>query len=116
VSDVSDLVLILTTVPADDRAEAIARVLVDERLAACVNVQTPMTSLYRWKGVVEQESERQLVIKTLRARTEQVKARLRELHPYELPEWIVMPVAETSPEYLEWVRAETAAPDISSTR
>ena len=112
----SDLVLILTTVPADERADRIARTLVDERLAACVNVQTPMTSFYRWKGVVEQDGERQLVIKTTRDRTNQVWTRLRELHPYELPEWIVVPVLEASPEYLEWVRAETAAPDISGTR
>ena len=112
----SDLVLILTTVPADERADRIARTLVDERLAACVNVQTPMTSFYRWKGVVEQDGERQLVIKTTRDRTNQVWTRLRELHPYELPEWIVVPVLEASPEYLEWVRAETAVPDTSGTR
>ena len=112
----SDLVLILTTAPADERAEAIARALVDERLAACVNVHAPMTSLYWWKGSVERADERQLVIKTTRDRTSQVRARLRELHAYDLPEWIVLPVLESSPEYLEWVRAETASPDTSRTR
>ena len=108
--------MILTTAPADERAEAIARSLVDERLAACVNVHAPMMSFYRWKGSMERDAERQLVIKTTRGRVSQLRARLRELHPYELPEWVVIPVLEASPEYLEWVRAETDAPDTSRTR
>ena len=112
----TDLVLILTTVPADDRAEAIARSLVDERLAACVNVLAPMISFYRWKGTVDRDGEQQLVIKTTRDRASRLWTRLRELHPYELPEWVVIPVLEASPEYLEWVRAETDAPDTSRTR
>ena len=112
----TDLVLILTTAPADERADEIARSLVDERLAACVNVLAPMMSFYRWKGIVERDGERQLVIKTTRERTGQLRARLRELHPYELPEWVVIPVLEASPEYLEWVRAETDGPDTSRTR
>ena len=66
-----------------------ATTLVDERLAACVNVHGPMTSIYRWKGAVEHEAERQLVIKTTRARLPALEARLRELHPYELPEFVV---------------------------
>ena len=65
----TDLVLILTTAPAGDAGEAIARALVDERLAACVNVLAPMTSVYRWHGAVERETERQLIIKTTSDRT-----------------------------------------------
>src|SRR3954464_5198521 len=64
----TDLILILTTMPDDDRADRLARALIDERLAACVNVHGPMVSSYRWKGAVEREAERQLVIKTTRAR------------------------------------------------
>jgi periplasmic divalent cation tolerance protein len=112
----SDLVLILTTMPLDDRAEGIARALVEERLAACVNVQPPMTSFYRWNGRVEQDEERQLVIKTTRELAARVRDRVRQLHPYELPEWILVVALDASPEYLEWVRAETAGPDISGTR
>jgi periplasmic divalent cation tolerance protein len=106
----SDLVVILTTMPADDRAVGLARTLVAERLAACVNVHPPMVSIYRWQTVLEEEPERQLVIKTTRDRVEQVRARLRDLHPYELPEWIVLPAVEGSAEYAGWVRAETAVP------
>ncbi len=63
-----DLVLVLTTMPDDNRADELAQSLVDERLAACVNVHGPMISTYRWKGQVEHEAERQVVIKTTRAR------------------------------------------------
>jgi periplasmic divalent cation tolerance protein len=103
----ADLVLILTTMPADDRADALARTLVDERLAACVNVHAPMTSTYRWKGQLEQESERQVVIKTTRSRLPEVEARLRGLHPYELPEFLVVTVAGGSAAYLDWAARET---------
>jgi len=82
--------------PDDDRAEALARTLVAERLAACVNVHGPMISTYRWKGAVEREAERQIVI----------EARLRELHPYELPEFVVIDVT-ASVAYGGWVSGET---------
>jgi periplasmic divalent cation tolerance protein len=102
----SDLILILTTMPDDDRAEALARTLVAERLAACVNVHGPMISTYRWKGAVEREAERQIVIKTGRDRRAAVEARLRELHPYELPEFVVIDVT-ASVAYGGWVSGET---------
>ena len=86
----SDLVLVLTTMPDDSRADELARSLVDERLAACVNVHGPMVSTYRWKGQVEREAERQVVIKTTRVRLPELEARLRALHPYELPEFVVI--------------------------
>ena len=104
------LVLILTTMPDDDRADALARTLVDERLASCVNVHAPMMSTYRWKGSIEREAERQLVIKTTRARIAEIETRLRALHPYELPELIVVPVDAASDAYLEWVSSETQQP------
>ena len=94
--------------PADDRGEAIARALVDERLAACVNLLGPMTSFYRWHGAVERDVERQLLIKTTRGRVAALQARLIELHPYDLPEFVVLPVSEGGPAYLDWVRNETS--------
>ena len=90
--------------PDDDRADALARTLVHERLAACVNVHAPMTSTYRWKGALEREAERQVVIKTTSDRRAALEARLRELHPYELPEFVVLTVA-ASQAYADWVAA-----------
>jgi periplasmic divalent cation tolerance protein len=107
VEHVTDVVLILTTVPAASRADAIARSLVDERLAACVNVLSTMTSFYRWQGKIEQEDERQIVIKTTRDRVAAVQTRLKDLHAYEVPEFLVLPVSDGSTGYLDWVRKET---------
>ena len=102
------LVLVLTTLGADADAAALARTLVEERLAACVNVLPAMTSIYRWKGSVDQEREQQLLIKTAADRVEALAARLRELHPYELPEFIVLD-AEASAAYAEWIDENTRA-------
>ena len=97
-----ELILILTTMPDDARADGLAAALVGERLAACVNVHGPMISIYRWKGAVEREAERQVVIKTTRARLPALEARLKTLHPYELPELVVLG-AEASAAYGRWV-------------
>ena len=102
----ADLILILTTMPGDDRADAVARTLVEEHLAACVNVHGPMVSTYRWKGQVEREPERQLVIKTTAERLPDLEARLRVLHPYDLPEFVVL-AAAGSDAYGKWVNEET---------
>jgi periplasmic divalent cation tolerance protein len=99
----AEFVLIFTTMPDDERADALARTLVDERLSACVNVHAPMTSTYRWKGAVEREPERQLVIKTTRERVPDLETRLRALHPYEVPEFLVVAVDGGSAAYLDWV-------------
>ena len=98
----SDLILILTTMPDDKRADELAATLVGEQLAACVNVHGPMMSTFRWKGAIEREVERQIVIKTTRARLAAIEARLRALHPYELPELIVIG-ADSSDAYGRWV-------------
>ena len=96
-------VLVLTTLGADADAAALARTLVEERLAACVNVLPPMRSIYRWQGAVEQAAEHQLVIKTTAARVEALKARLADLHPYDLPELLVIAVADGGDRYLRWI-------------
>ena len=100
----TDVVLVLSTVPDDESAEALARTLVEEQLVACVNLHAPMVSTYRWKGQVESAGERQLVIKTTRDRVPALEARLKALHSYELPEFIVLSVESGSDEYLKWVR------------
>lgn len=96
-------VMVLTALGAPRDAERIARALVEERLAACVNIVPGITSIYRWKGVVEQEAELLLVIKTLGERVEPLKARLLELHPYELAEAVVIPIGGGHGAYLEWI-------------
>jgi len=102
---VDEVVIVLTTMP-DAGADELAQALVDERLAACVNVREPMTSFYRWKGALERSAERQLVIKTMRGRLPDLERRLRELHPYELPEFVVLS-GEASEAYLHWVKDST---------
>ena len=102
-------ILVLTTLPNDDSTTAeLARTLIVERLAACVNVHGPMASTYRWKGRVERDAERQVVIKTTRDRLEALRKRIHELHPYELPELVVIDIDGGSDTYLDWVKAETA--------
>jgi periplasmic divalent cation tolerance protein len=96
-------VVVLTTIGADADALALARTLVDERLAACVNVLPPMTSVYRWQGRIDEDQERQIVIKTARKRLTALEERLRQLHPYELPEFLVLSASGGSEGYLRWV-------------
>jgi periplasmic divalent cation tolerance protein len=102
-------VLVLTTVPDAARGETIARALVDAKLAACVSVGAPMTSIYRWKDAVERETEHQLLIKTTPDRVAAIEARLAELHPYEIAEFLVVPVAHGAAAYLDWLLKETRA-------
>ena len=99
----STIVFVLTTLGADADAAAFARTLVEEKLAACVSVLPPMTSVYRWQGTIEEAREQQLVIKTTAERIAALQERFRALHPYELPEFVVMKPAEVSPLYCDWV-------------
>ena len=87
-----------------------ASALVEERLAACVNLQAPMTSVYRWEGAVHRDAERQVVMKTVASRVPAIRERIAARHSYDLPEFLVVPVLDGSEKYLGWVRAETAAP------
>lgn len=100
----SSFVIVLTTLGADTDAAGLARTLVGQRLAACVNIVGEVTSIYRWKEEVDQDAEQLLVIKTTTDLVDVLQARLRELHPYELPEFLVLPVKGGSEGYLAWLR------------
>ena len=97
------IVLVLTTLEAGADAASFAHTLVGERLAACVNVLPGIRSVYRWKGTVETAGEQLLVIKTTADRIDALEARIRELHPYEVPEFLVVPVTGGSQPYVAWL-------------
>jgi periplasmic divalent cation tolerance protein len=99
----NDHLVVLSTVAGGEDAERIARSLVERRLAACVNVVAGLTSVYRWKGAIEAEQERLLVIKTRADRFEALRAAIVSLHPYEVPEVIALPVAAGHEPYLAWL-------------
>jgi periplasmic divalent cation tolerance protein len=99
----SDGVVALSSVAGAEDAERIARALVERGLAACVNVLPEVVSIYRWKGVVEREPERLLVIKTTAARFESLRQALVELHPYEVPELVALPIVAGHEPYLAWL-------------
>ena len=101
--DATSVVIVLTTLPADADPAALARHLIGERLAACVSALPVMTSIYRWEGAVQEEGERQLLIKTSAARLDALQTRLHALHPYQVPEFIVLPAAAASARYAQWV-------------
>ncbi|HSN18102.1 MAG TPA: divalent-cation tolerance protein CutA [Gammaproteobacteria bacterium] len=97
----------LCTVPDRESGERIAQALVEERLAACVNLVPGLTSIYRWQGKVEKEPECLLVIKSTAARSQALMERIKTLHPYDMPEMIVLPITDGSPEYLKWITENT---------
>ena len=99
--------IVITNVPNQETALAIARALVERKLAACVNVLAECASVYRWDGKVETAREVPLLIKTRAAIYDEVEAAIRSLHPYELPEIIAVPVERGLSDYLEWVNSET---------
>jgi periplasmic divalent cation tolerance protein len=105
----SSPVIVLTTLPVSADASAFARTLVGERLAACVAVYAGMQSIYRWKGSVEEDGERQLVIKSTKDRLPALEARVAALHPYDVPEWLVIEPSGASAAYLAWLGDATAA-------
>lgn len=104
----SDHVIVLTTVGSDIDPATIGMRLVEERLAACVNALPEMDSFFRWHGAVERERERQLLIKTTAARLPELERRLHEMHPYDLPEFLVVTIEAGSEAYLRWVANSTA--------
>ena len=100
--------IVLTTLAADADARRIARTLVEEQLAACVNILPPMTSVYRWKDRIAEDREQQLVIKTSAEQLAALQARLIALHPYEIPELLVLEAGGAAA-YAAWVAETTGA-------
>jgi periplasmic divalent cation tolerance protein len=100
----ASVTVVLTTLGADADAAVIARALVEERLAACVNILPNIISVYRWQGQVEQGAEQQLLIKTTADLVERLESRIKQLHPYEVPEFLVVQADSGSAAYVAWVR------------
>jgi periplasmic divalent cation tolerance protein len=101
---VTDVRVIYSTAPDVDTAARIARSLVDERLAACGNILPGVRSIYRWQGIVEDEPEVVLILKTRADRVDALTRRLAELHPYDVPDVVALPVDAGHGPYLDWVR------------
>jgi periplasmic divalent cation tolerance protein len=99
----SDCVQVLTTAGSEEEAGRIASLLVERRLAACVQVVGPITSRYRWQGAIEEEREWQCLVKTTRAAYEAVEAAIREAHSYDEPEIVATPIVAGSAGYLAWI-------------
>lgn len=103
----SDVLIVLTNLPDAESADRLARLLVEQRAAACVNRLAPCASTYRWQGAVETATEVPLLIKTTRAAYPRLEQAIRAAHPYELPEIVAVSVTEGLPAYLGWVDQET---------
>jgi periplasmic divalent cation tolerance protein len=104
----SDARVVLVNVPDAETALRIGRVLVEERLAAAVNIASGLRSLYWWEGAVRDRSEVLLVVKTSAVRVEALAVRIEALHPYELPGVVALPVVGGSAPYLDWITTETS--------
>ena len=104
----TDAILVLTMLPNADAAVGLARTLVGEKLAACANILPAARSIYRWKGNVEDANEVLVLIKTRNEHFDRVRARILELHPYEIPEVLSVPVEQGYYPYLEWLARETS--------
>jgi periplasmic divalent cation tolerance protein len=105
----SDLLLVYSTFPTQERAAETGAALVEARLAACVTLLPGVASIYRWQGAIERETECLALIKTSRETWPALEARLRELHPYEVPEIVAVEAEAVSPAYAAWV-AESTGP------
>ena len=101
--------LVLTNLPDRAIADRLADSLVEQRLAACVNILAPCRSAYRWKGAVQHDEEHPMLIKTTAERYSALEAAIRAMHPYELPEIVAVRIEHGLPAYLAWVDAETKA-------
>ena len=108
--------VVFVTAGSEEQAESIARALVGERLAACANIVSPIKSIYRWKDEVETDTEHLLIIKTRANLVAKVAARVKELHSYEVPEVIALPIIAGAKPYLDWVLGSTAPSAASESR
>ena len=103
----SEFVFLYSTFPDEASARAVAEALVTAKLAACVNLSAPMTSVYEWQGKLEAAPEVAAFIKTRRALVERAIAAARKLHPYTLPCFLILPIEGGNEDYLAWARAQT---------
>ncbi len=101
-------ILVISTLPDRESAEKLAYILVEQQLAACVNILPGVTSVYRWQGKVESANETIVLIKSTMARYPDLEAAIKKQHPYELPEIVAVPLSAGLPAYLEWVKTETS--------
>jgi periplasmic divalent cation tolerance protein len=102
-----EAILILTNMPDAQSAHALARRLVELKLAACVNILPCVHSIYRWQGAIEEANEITVMIKTTHVRYAEIESAIKENHPYQVPEIIALPVVEGLPAYLGWITQET---------
>lgn len=105
--------LVMTNLPNASIAQTIAQQLIEQKMAACANIEPGVTSIYRWQGKIEVASECALWLKTTSARYEALSQVLLSLHPYDLPELIAIPIERGSPSYLKWIETETCDNDSS---
>jgi periplasmic divalent cation tolerance protein len=103
----SEALQVFVTIGSREDAERIARSMVEARLAACVQVVGPMTSVYRWQGVIETAEEFLCLLKTRRDLYPELEEAIRKIHPYQVPEILALPVTAGNPAYLQWLDAET---------
>lgn len=104
----SQALLVLTNAPNEEVAEQLARLLVERRLAACVNILPAMRSIYRWEGQIEEASEVAMQIKTISAHYTELEAAIKAVHPYTVPEIIAIPIVDGLSAYLAWITQETS--------
>ena len=106
----TDKRIVLTTIGSKSEAEDLAWELVERKLAACVNIIEMQTSIYRWEGEIKSEKECLLLIKTTTALSEHLIAAIRQLHPYDVPEYIELPIVAGGSKYLDWIAASVEVP------
>ncbi len=105
----TELLLVMTSLPDIEVAKALARRLIDANLAACVQLQSGVQSIYRWEGRICEEQEVVLVAKTTAGRWTAISDYIKQNHPYDVPEIIAQPITHSDPDYAQWVVAETTA-------
>lgn len=103
----TDALVVLTTLPNAEAAAALAKTIVEEHLAACGNILPGVRSIYRWQAKIHDDPETLVLFKTQRAVFERLRARIVELHPYELPEVVALPIEQGHAAYLDWILRET---------
>ena len=105
----TDAILVLTTLPTADAAVEVAKALIGEKLAACANILPALRSIYRWEGKVQDENEVLVLLKSRQGQYERLKTRILELHPYDVPEILAIPIERGHRPYLDWIAGETTS-------